>query len=343
MKLIFSTGNLLRKTGYRIITSVYEYKGKYFVRKTACTNEAQEHIENIYQLDKIVKQKFRHLKFPKILRKNKHYIDYEYIDSPTLIQLIENRLFRRDYKQAAELVKTGIDAIDKIPGKLDNPYKSEEFKNLFDGQHKYQSKEAKECVDTAVPDLRFANMILKNKEVFLIDCEWVYNCPLPKDYLKFRSLFFLCLVLQTVINTLCSKDFPCRKVRNNLIIPAEWYDLIKSNSKDIESFLHYESNFQNRINIPQGEFHRSSVIKGKLILTSGLNTNAQTSLLEQSMAKLQNDLDLAYEQLDNIKSSRFFRLWQKYTSARDDFRYKLARKKIKLFSLLALFCVPILI
>lgn len=343
MKLIFTTGNLLRKAEYRIITSIYEHQGKYFARKAAATKQAQDHIENIYKVDKIVRRKLHHLKFPKIFRKNKHYIDYEYIDSPTLIQLIENCLFLRDYTQATALVKTGIGTVDQITGSLVNPYESEEFISLFDGQHKYRSKEAKECVDTAIPDLRFANMILKNNEIFLIDCEWVYDCPLPKDYLKFRALFFLSLVLQPVINTLCCKDFPCRKVRNNLIVPVDWYDLVKSNTKDIESYLHYESNFQNKVNILQGEFHPSSVIKGKLILTSGLNTNAQSSLLEQSMAKLQNDLNSAYEQLDSIKSSRFFRLWQKYANVRDDIKFKLVRKKIKLFSLLALFCVPILV
>ena len=333
MKIAFSTSSLLRKEKYKIITTVYVTRGKLFVKKSAASKFSISHINTIAKSEEIIKKALSYLNFVKVVSKKRGTINYEYINLPTFSQLIEKALIAKNFDYALNLVREGLEIIDKATSILANPYESIKFTSLFDPDKIYIPQNPEECISLGILDIKFDNLLNDGKEVYLIDYEWVYNFAISKKYLKFRAVFYLINSLQFIIDTLCSVNFPCYRLKTDLLIPKGWYNLIPLNKSELRRFFNYEINFQNHVNLIQSTFIPESIIEPKEVVKSSqiedLNSASESGkssdnktvlkvfLLENEIARLKKQLSSTNDELESIKASKFFKLWQKYVKLKN--------------------------
>ena len=114
--------------------------------------------------------------------------------------------------------------------------------------------------------------------------------------------------------------------------------------EDIERFLFYEYNFQNSVDIVKQKYKKVNILKEKKLINQRVSLNLDSHIqnlisrksspenykdeLEQTKWKLEKtkeeieknkkEIQNLVDTLNQIKSSRFFRLWQGYCKLRDD-------------------------
>jgi hypothetical protein len=287
MKILFSRSNLTRKANYQIATSIYENKNKKYVRKLALTNKSLSHLQDMNKT--YSKLKKNSIPIPKIINKEKNYIDFEYLSYSPIDTIIERLILTREFDKTKRLLKIYLSFISNLKEVKISPYKNKAFVKLFDPRKSYIQDKEEFCLDQSILDYNLDNLLLdenKNK-LCLIDWEWTFDFPLPKNYVIFRSIFYLSSRLQSIITTFCSADFPCYEILNNFFVPKIWWNLLTFSQKDVERFLFYENSFQNSVNIIKQEFKKEIILsKIKLIsqqVSQNLDSYIQNIISQKSV------------------------------------------------------------
>lgn len=289
MMIAFVTANMLRKKTLRIITTIYQKRKKLYVRKTAENKYAYPHIKNLIKAEEMLQKESPKIKFAKILKRTKKYVEYEYLPYPTLAQLIEKSLFEKKFGEATNLISISNNFMEKLETAKFNPYDNKKFNQLFDSQRLYDLNTSELCVKQGLLDIRFENLLIDQQDLYLIDCEWAYNYPIPIRYLKLRSLFYLSSSLQTIIKTFCSEEFPCYEVLTDFYIPKNWLDVMPFDQSEFKRFLFYENKFQNYISSPKIKFHPEVFLDQKKFVNSKILESESLFLVNttnQALAKI---------------------------------------------------------
>lgn len=294
MKIIYARGNLNRKQKYLISTIICQNNNTKFVRKYASSSEAVSqllNLQNIYNtLSKITE---KNIYFPKIIDQKKNYIDFEYIDLPSLELIIEEAIISHQFEKSRNYLLIFKKIVSSIPTKLVDPYKNKGFIDIFDPKKNFDLNSKERCILPGLLDLNLDNLLYnsKNSSIYLIDWEWTYDFPISSNFVLFRSLFYLSYKLQSLITTFCSSNFPCFEVFNNFFIPVAWWNLFSFSQKDIEKFFIYENNFQNSVNSLQVDIDKTIFPNEKKDINKRISLNLNTyvqSLLPQKSLELES-------------------------------------------------------
>ncbi|MGB9883619.1 MAG: hypothetical protein ACPLRN_03865, partial [Microgenomates group bacterium] len=164
----------------------------------------------------------------------------------------------------------------------------------------------------------------KNNKLILIDYEWFFDFPIPKDFVIFRSIIYLANHLQLMIKNRCSKKFPCVEVFKNFFIPKTIWQKINFSVDETKKYYFWEVNFQNYVNKIKQNYNEGifvnqfNEVKEKLdpsiLYHLGL-TSSYTNLHTQPLQQ-QSHIQNLETQLNIIKSSKFFKLWQGYNQVK---------------------------
>lgn len=265
MKILIARCNYSRYPKFRVGTIIYQENNKKLVRKQAFENDATDHLQNIYKAYNLLKNSSIDIYLPNLIRKDKYYLDFEYFPYPSLEKLIEESIIKQTFSNVEKYVRNYLKFIDKFEIEIKNPYSEKKFEQIFDKEKRYYSKNKEEVIKLGVLDLNFDNVLLNEENFYFIDFEWVFDFPIPKNYIVFRAIFYLSSKLQSLIKTFCSPKFPCLEILENFLIPLTLWNKLNFSSKEIERFLYYEINFQNIVNITKEKFNKR-IIKEKHIL-----------------------------------------------------------------------------
>ncbi|WP_099466990.1 glycosyltransferase [Konateibacter massiliensis] len=182
--VLFVKYNRTRRLKYQISTCIYEENGVRYVEKKALNEEAVPHIESLKEKSEKLGKVQREVKvlLPRIEGRSAFY---EFVDGVTL----QDSLFPElDNKEALiEKLKMINDRIFCFEEQCLEAFQiSETFQEIFGeakGVHGVGVKPAN-------IDCQYDNYIEKDGEIYLLDCEWVADCLVPVDYLKYRSVFY---------------------------------------------------------------------------------------------------------------------------------------------------------
>lgn len=347
MKILYTRGNLNRKLQYQVATTIYQSQNNIIVRKYAVNSKAQTHLENLHNIGKsLTKILSKNILLPKMLRYKDNYIEFEYINLPSLESVIEKAIINHQFELTKNYLLIFKKLLSRFPKKITNPYEDKQFIEIFDPLKNHQTRLKEKCIFPGILDLNLDNLIFdsKNNKIYLIDWEWTYDFPITESFASFRSLFYLSFKLQSLIATFCSIDFPCYEVFDNFYIPKIWWDMFSYSQEDIERFLFYEYNFQNSVDIVKQKYKKVNILKEKKLINQRISLNLDSHIqnlisrksspenykdeLEQTKRKLEKtkeeieknkkEIQNLVDTLNQIKSSRFFRLWQGYCKLRDD-------------------------
>lgn len=294
--ILFSRQNLLRKPEYGINTLIYQMSGKTIVKKYVDSDEAKPHLANFYNNIGIIKKNSTGLDFPRIIKKTLTYVEFEYLNLPSLELLVETALISRQYDETAEYIKKLTFVINSFSSIVINPYKNNNFISFFDPDKKYASDKMQDCQKITALDLNYDNILIGKNNTYLLDYEWVYNFPVPKRYILFRALFYLCHKLQSVIATHCSKELPCIEIVRFFLVPKIWIETLDIKQNDIEKFLSYEYQFQKKIQLTDINFDKTIFLDKTQIHTDRYSLNLEKYLANyeyknQALQKNVNDLN----------------------------------------------------
>jgi len=189
------------------------------------------------------------------------------MDFPSLELLIEQSLIEKKFIEANNYISALQDILDNIDSISVCPYDNKEFRLNFDPQNKYRSWKKEDCCKLGILDIDFDNVLMDNHDKpILIDSEWVLNIPIPKKFILFRALFYLCNQLQSIIATYCSEDFPCYEVLLYFLMPVKWFDALKLSQNEVRKYMYFESEFQNKIKLINHGFDPERILKKKAII-----------------------------------------------------------------------------
>lgn len=249
MKIVYARGNYIKQPQFRLRTSIYQVDDEYIVRKQAQTPAAEPHIQQLMDDEKSIEELFPYYSFVPIHATGPDYIDYEYFPEPSLEKRIEEALIHRAFNTVFELYQTGISMVEKMPAKKINPYSAIEFTALFDPDKRWDTQSEELCVDPALYDLNFDNLIVRAPDdIWIIDREWFFTFPVPVAFLKFRSTFYLASAVQFLLQTYVCKDFPLVEVYSGFYIPESWLSHIQLDYNNLPRFAAYMTSFQNTVN-----------------------------------------------------------------------------------------------
>lgn len=340
MKILYTRGNLNRKLQYQVATAIYQSQNNIIVRKYAVNSKAQTHLDNLHNISKsLIKILSKNILLPKMLRYKDNYIEFEYVNLPSLESVIEKTIINHQFKLTKNYLLIFKKILNRVPKKITNPYKDKQFIEIFDPLKNYQTRLKEKCIFPGILDLNLDNLIYDSKynKIYLIDWEWTYDFPISESFASFRSLFYLSFKLQSLITTFCSIDFPCYEIFDNFYIPKIWWDMFSFSQEDAKKFLFYEFNFQNSVNIIKVDFKKINIFKEKKLINKRVSLNLESyirSLISQKILDTNNNQvelegakkELAQTKIENknlekslnqIKSAKFFKLWQGYCKLRD--------------------------
>ena len=227
-KVIFSKFSGERKAGYGIVTKILEgSSGKRSVVKEAINPEGIYHIQKMpesmvklkayYKDDRIVIT-------PCSLRGDRA-VEFDYVRGVRYDEYVSQIISQGNYDK----LKSELILLKKIMTNVDELTEFNEsqlFTEIF-GDCDYSALRGKESFKVSNIDMIFANIIKDNDRLYITDYEWVFDFPVPVDYVIYRSL-----LLSSNISML-SED---KK--------SEIYQLFNINEKDINLYNKMEERFQ---------------------------------------------------------------------------------------------------
>ena len=159
--------------------------------------------------------------------KKENSIIFPYLDGETLEEKV-NRLIEQDrIQEAKHMVSNYLETIRKIHSQREFVV-TESFVQVF-GQ--FESDRKYLAADVNDIDLVLDNVIVTEKEKYLIDYEWTFDFPIPIDFMLFRILHY----------------FIFRNEKRQILIDYGFLYLLDYTKREIECFLQMEANFQRYI------------------------------------------------------------------------------------------------
>ncbi len=179
--VVYAKINSERNKKFRICTVITEGRSGRRVEKFPLTEEAGEHIENIYKNSEY--SLIRGVSNGSLGRKPEGGIFYkfhnrrnmddvlkEYIDSGRFEDVFETiELFFKPFKEAAEICE----------------YENDKFREIF-GSERYEGELS--CLKPANIDMIFDNIIIGDSGFIIIDTEWIFDTAVPVLFIIWRAV-----------------------------------------------------------------------------------------------------------------------------------------------------------
>ncbi len=190
MKILYVKNNSARVKKFQLTTIIYEEDGQKYVKKEASSAEAIPHLmamkHNYEALSStIIDPK---VKLAKIIEETPTSLTFEFIEGISLEKMFYGALETSDAKAQKVIEEYREFILSSFKTKeMKSTLSKSQSKAIFgDGSHPEESALFFEPISNI--DLIFSNIIYKNDEIYIIDYEWVFDFPLPVDYVYFRAI-----------------------------------------------------------------------------------------------------------------------------------------------------------
>ena len=187
VKTIFSKYSNERQSRFQIRTDIVQNEsGEKSVRKYALKPDGREHLFHIVEMYHGLSQHFESsgISFCESALKEK-YVESPFIEGITLQELMENAVKEGREDAITEYIRKYIAWIKEDGGEI--PFKkTEEFVCVFGD---VGLPEGLMCAVDSDIDLIFSNIIVRNGIWNMIDYEWTFSFPVPKNFVLYRALF----------------------------------------------------------------------------------------------------------------------------------------------------------
>ena len=171
--------NAERQTRFRTITYIYSEMDNTKVVKKPLNMFSVDHIKKMHDWSV---QTFGKIKFLGSSFENNEF-SYPYIEQESFEKLLINAIINMDSEEFFVLLTKYYDALFYNSFKTDE-YCTREFLEIF----KVESDICFSCHNLTNIDVIFSNLFLINDEFVCIDYEWVFDFPIPLEYIFYRVI-----------------------------------------------------------------------------------------------------------------------------------------------------------
>lgn len=215
-----------RKTQYQIKTTIFEEYDTTYVCKEPYSELANDHIKNIYNNYILLSKSLLNTIKPQY-KNNK--IFFPFIEGKNFAQILIKDITEKNRKEFINKLLWYKALLLKEEQTLF--FETEDFKKIFGS---YPTLKGLNSFKVSNIDLNFENIILdKDGKEFIIDYEWVFNFPIPIDYVIYRAI----------------TQFVDRysSILNNFITLEEMFNILDINSDRISIYEEMEKIFLNYV------------------------------------------------------------------------------------------------
>lgn len=177
-----------RKNEYAIVTQIVASDGGKRVEKSALTSRGVSHVTNIYSNMDMLKNYYldeRIVITPCTIRKP-GTIEFSYVDGVRYDKHFSEIANAGDVSKIQTELKCLQDILYHVKDVQEFSI-TEKFKEVFEGISG-TTLERKKAYTISNVDMIFSNMIIKGEKIYITDYEWVFDFPIPIDYVLYRSL-----------------------------------------------------------------------------------------------------------------------------------------------------------
>ncbi|OGY23014.1 MAG: hypothetical protein A2126_01705 [Candidatus Woykebacteria bacterium GWB1_45_5] len=298
--IIYSKGTLDRKEDFRLVTTIEEENKKLFVRKKAVNPRAKDFlfgmVENYEKLKKILSPlKLAEAKF------DGDSVVFPYIKGKTLSDEFKECYFNGQDEKALEILREFKNILKLLPTVEFETRRYKDFMRIFGNPTEKDGDWTVGCLD-----LNLDNLIRIGRQLYLIDYEWVFEFPLPKKFLYFRTFFYTFFSIKELLKIRCSKEFPLVQLLPEIFVPKEVYDQEALAVSGLRRFYDYEMNFQSYLS-----FRKNTAPKLK---ESVIFQNSQKPDIFLTLQTKNDEIEKLKAELRDIYGSKS---WKIATSLRD--------------------------
>lgn len=268
--IVYSKYSNERANQFKIRTDILQDShGKKYVQKTALTQEAHSHINNIYMYYKLLSEEYKDSRICiNKCCKLEEKLEFEYINGKTLSEELDELLSLENYMGVFNKIREYVSIIDNGMRKK-NFQLTKDFIEVF-GQVELSS--SLEAADINNIDLIFSNIIIDDNWN-VVDYEWTFNFPIPFNYIVYRAI------------RVYMEESPKRSKLTNLGI----YKLLGITDNEIIQYNKMEVNFERYV---LKEFVPLNKLYGKTI---GANIDVQQVMEEQKINFFKNTVQIFYD------------------------------------------------
>lgn len=192
MKTIYARYNRHRLPPFQIETSIVLSNGEKTVVKRALTPEATNHIREMRSGYDLIK---RHLApgslgLPRMTGGDEASITFQYIEGVSVDRMLFDSFRGKDKPSFLQTIDNYCALVKKAFPPVDCPPPGVKMSQVFGMNPANQVECSGGWLPVAAADAVFENIIINGNSSWLIDNEWVFDCPLPLSFLFFRSLFY---------------------------------------------------------------------------------------------------------------------------------------------------------
>lgn len=184
-KILYVKYNQERKLQYRIATKIVVREGKKQVIKYPLCQEAKLHVRRIFENAECLAEQSGCVRYVNGDLDQDMFVS-DYIEGESL----EGLLFQYRHDPLKLIL-----AIKEIVLKVYNDNMNEtqdfictdSFKEVFGNEY----PKNKRCRRYTNIDEIFQNMIIRNQKIYVFDCEWVFDFPIPIEYVTWRAIYMV--------------------------------------------------------------------------------------------------------------------------------------------------------
>ena len=227
-KVLYAKYNSNRKKEYQIKTTIYDDNGKRYVQKEALTEDAKKHIKSMSDFYDNMSATYKGIE----LLQGKYLdgqVEYEYIAGKTVRDILVETLECETKEKFLSYFEELINKLFEVKGEMKRFAEDSRFIEVF-GEANLTGELC--STDWTNIDLIFDNILFSNDKYICIDYEWVFDFPIPMEYVKYRSIFYFYTNNRS-------------QLEQHDISEAELYTMCGLNSNNVSEYVSMEKNFQN--------------------------------------------------------------------------------------------------
>ena len=285
----FISFNNSRKPKYRLITKIYDD----FVEKIACSEEADNHIQNI-EKNSIELEK---LGFDIIDKKREKNIYSKYINTETFDKILVRNILDNKINETYRLIENWYKYLTE---RLINYQTTQLNSNIKD----INLEKLKGChiLKNAYIDLVFENIFFQDNKYTLFDQEWCIE-EIPLEFILYRSINNLYIYNQEINNNLPYNEI-MKKFKLEQFIEE---------FKKIEKYAQNEIIDENMTEINQKSLNQLIDINATAIMNIHLNDYEENSKkqdiyiksLEEKISRLEEVIEKQNSYIQDIEQRKF--------------------------------------
>lgn len=182
-ELLFTRYNTERNNEFQIQTTIYREGDECYVEKTALTSDATLHVKQIYKNYTLISSMNKKVKYVKP-EFNNGILRYPFIQGKSIDSMLFEDIYGDIWTAISKLKGIINDLFDYSDEYYCDFQITDGYRRVFGDTPGIKSK----WICRANIDLVIDNVIIIDNSLVSFDYEWVFDFPIPVDYIKFRTL-----------------------------------------------------------------------------------------------------------------------------------------------------------